>query len=166
MGVSVNEIKLTALVDFGSSESYTNSDTSKKMGVKPIPSNHNVQIASAAMKMISSGFCDVDVTINDKKYEATRLNVLDNLCSNIILGLDFQIQHHRLTFEFNGNSFDLIVSNDSKCSLVVADTKGVALFSNVTFGVKPIATKLRCFNEANRVFTQKTVDKWLKEGII
>ena len=83
LGVSVNGIKLTALVDSGSSESYTNSDTSKKLGLKPISSNHNVQMASAAMKMRSFGFCVVDMTINGKKYEATRLNVLDNLCSNI-----------------------------------------------------------------------------------
>ena len=61
---------------------------------------------------------------------------------------------------------NLIVSNDSKCALVVADTKGVALFSNVTFGVKPIATNSRCFNEADQAFTQKTVDEWLKERMI
>ena len=123
-------------------------------------------MASAAMKMRSSGFRVVDMTINGKKYEATRLNVLDNLCSDIILGLDFQCQHHRLIFEFNGDSPDLIVSNDSKCALAVADTKEATLFSNLTPGVKPIATKSRRFNEADRVFIQKTVDEWLKEGII
>ena len=64
LGVFVNGIKLTALVDSGSSESYINSDTSKKLGLKPILSNYNVQIASVAMKMRSSGFCVVDVTNN------------------------------------------------------------------------------------------------------
>ena len=78
-------------------------------------------MASAAMKMRSSGSCVVDVTINGKKYEATRLN--DNLCSDIILGLDFQSQHYRHIFEFNGDLPDLIVYNDSKCTLAVADTK-------------------------------------------
>ena len=100
LGVSVNGIKLTALVDSGSNKSYINPDSSQKLGLKPIPSNHNVQKASAAMKMKSSGFCVVDVAINGKKHEATRLNVLDNLCSDIILGLDFQSQHHRL-FGYN-----------------------------------------------------------------
>ena len=123
-------------------------------------------MASAAMKIKSFGFCVVDVTINGKKYEVTRLNVLDNLCSDIILGLDFQSQHHRLIFEFNGDSPDLIVSNDSKCALDVADTKEATLFSNLTPGVKPIATKSRRFHEADQVFIQKTVDEWLKEGII
>ena len=117
--------------------------------------------------MRSSGFCVADVTINGKKYEATTtLNVLDNLCSDIIFGLDFQSQHHRLIFEFNGDSPNLIVSNDSKCALAVADAKEATLFSNLTPGVKPIATKSLRFNEAGRVLIQKTVDEWLQEGII
>ena len=111
-----------------------------------------MQMASAAMKMRSFGFCVVDVTINGKKYEATRLNVLDNLCSYVILGLDFHSQHHRLIFEFNGDSSNLIVSNDSKCALAAAVTKEATLFSNLIPGVKPIATKSRPFNEADRVF--------------
>ena len=45
-------------------------------------------------------------------------------------------------------------------------TKEATLISNLTPGVKPIATKSRCFNEADRVFIEKTVKEWLKEGII
>ena len=117
--------------------------------------------------MRSYGFYVVDVTINGKKYEATTtLNVLDNLCSDIILGLDFQSHHHKLVFEFNGDSPNLIVSNDSKCALAVAGTKEATLFSNLTHEVKPIATKSRRFNEADQVFIHKTVEEWLEEGII
>jgi len=96
--VRVNGTKLTTLIDSGSSESYINSETHKKLELGTIPSSHNVQMASAAIKMKSSGFCVADITINDTIYEATRLNVLDNLCSDIILGLDFQSQHQRLVF--------------------------------------------------------------------
>ena len=76
-----------------------------------------MQIASVAMKVKSFGFCIVDITINDTKYEATRLNVLDNLCKDVVLGLDFWSQHERLIFKFNGNLLKLVVDNDMNCAL-------------------------------------------------
>ena len=44
----VNGIKLTALINSGSLESYINFDTSKKLGLDTISSNHNVPLASSA----------------------------------------------------------------------------------------------------------------------
>ena len=163
--ISLDGKKLTAPVDSGSSESYINSATHQSLGLEIIPSNHSVQMASAAMKMKFSGFRVADVTINDTIYAAVRLNILDNLCSDIILGLDFQSQHQRLIFEFNGNAPDLVVANELNCALAIADTKEASLFFNLASGVKPIATKSRHFNEAYRTFIQKAVDGWL-EGII
>ena len=58
------------------------------------------------------------------------------------------------------------MSNDSNCALAVADTKKNVFISNLTPGVKPIATKSRRFNETNRGCIQKTFDEWLKERII
>ena len=64
------------------------------------------------MKVKSFGFCVVDIIINDMKYKVTRLNVLDNLCSDIILGLDFQSQYAKIfqIFKFNTNLPKLVVS--------------------------------------------------------
>lgn len=166
MDVYIKGKKLTALIDSGSSESYISLHTSKRLNLNVIPSNHSVQMASASMKMKSSGFCLTELIIDSVKYEATKLNVLDNLCCDVILGLDFQSQHKRLIFEFNGVSPDLVVSNDSTCALAVADTKEASLFTNLTPNAKPIATKSRRFNEEDRKFIQDTVDDWLKQGII
>ena len=134
--------------------------------MKIIPSNHSVQMASVAMKVKPFGFCVVNVIINHTKYEATILNVLENLCSNIILGLDFQSQHERLIFKFNGSLPELVEGNDMNCALTVADTKKALLFANLLPEVKPVATKSRRFSECDRVFIQKTIDDWLKGGII
>ena len=78
--VYINGTKLTALVDSGSSESYINSNASKKLRLKIIPSNHSLQMASVAIKVKSFGFCVMSIIINNTKYEATRLNILNNLC--------------------------------------------------------------------------------------
>ena len=84
----------------------------------------------------------------------TRLNVLPTLCCDIIFGLDFQSQHQRVIFELGGNLQDMIVSQDKDktWAVAVAETQEVSLFSNLTAGVKPIATESRRFSHEDRLF--------------
>ena len=60
-------------------------------------------MASSAMKMKSKGFCLVDLELKGNKYESTRLNGFENLCSDVILGLDFQGRHQRVIFQLTEN---------------------------------------------------------------
>ena len=117
--------------------------------------------------MKSLGFCLTDIVIKGSKYAFTRLNVLPSLCCDIILGLDFQSQHQRI-FELGGNLQDMIVSQDKDktCAVAVAETQEVSLFSNLTAGVKPIATKSRRFSHEDRLFIQDSVDQMLRDGCI
>ena len=57
-----------------------------------------------------------------------RLNGLENLCSDIILGVDFQSQHQNLIIKFKGESLDLVVVPDIHCFLIAADSTKVLLF--------------------------------------
>ena len=164
--VSIGGTNLTALVDSGSSESYINSKVCKKINVDVYPTSHQVQMAATTMKIKSTGFCLVDLIHKGTKYSCTRLNVFENLCSDVILGLDFQSQHQRLIFNFNGESPDLIVSSDSQCSLAAANTNEVSLFSNLAPDAKPIATKSRRYSQDDRNFIQDNVDKLLSEEVI
>ena len=164
--ISVNGKKLTALIDSGSSESYVNSKVCKTLKLEIYPSERQVQMASSTTKIKSCGFCVVNLKLIDVSYESVRLNVFDNLCSDVILGLDFQTQHQRVVFEFNGDSPDLVVSPDRSCALTVASTEEASLFSNLSPNVTPIATKSRRFNDEDRKFIQKTVDDWLAQNII
>ena len=59
------------------------------------------------------------------------LNVFENLCSDVILGLDFQGRHQRVIFEFNEESNDLVISGKSTCAVTAASTDAVSLFSNL-----------------------------------
>ena len=164
--VNLNGKNLTALIDSGSSESYINSKVSKDLKLKVYPSRREIQMASSAMKMKSNGFCLVDLELKGNKYESTRLNVFENLCSDVILGLDFQGRHQRVIFEFNGESNDLVISGKSTCAVTAASTDAVSLFSNSAPEAKPIVTKSRRFNQEDREFIQRTIDKWLEAGII
>ena len=85
--VYVNEMKLTALMDSGSSKSYINSSTCEKLGLKITSSNHNVHITSTAMKVKPFDFYPLDIIMSNKKYEATRLNGAGNKVTYNIQGI-------------------------------------------------------------------------------
>ena len=108
----------------------------------------------------------VDIVNNGTKYPATRLNVFENLCSDVILGLDFQSQHQRLIFQFNGSSPDLLVSRESNCTLAAAQAIEVSLFSNLSSDVKTIATRSRRYGEDDQAFIDENIKKLMDEDII
>ena len=130
------------------------------------PSRRKVQMASLAMKMKSNGFCLVDLELKGNKYESIRLNVFENLYTDVILRLDFQGRHQRVIFEFNEESNDLVISGKSTCTVTAASTDAVSLFSNMAPKAKPIVTKSSRFNQEGRELIQRTIDKWLEARII
>ena len=164
--ILIKDKPLTALVDSGSSESYINSTICSKLGQDVYPTTHQVQMASTAMTIKSTSFSLVDISINKTCYPSTRLNILEILCSDVILGLDFQSKHQNLVIKFDGESPDLVVAPQSRCFLMAAKTPEVSLFSNLSKNVTPIATRLRCYNPEDRAFIQENVNKLLEEEII
>ena len=132
--ISVKGTRLTALVYSGSSESCINSFICKKLNLDVYSTSHQVQMASQTMKIKSTGFCLVDIHIHKSKYDAIRLNLFDDLCSDVILGLNFQCQHQRLIFEFEGECLDLIVANDKACLVVAAATTEKCHFFQICQG--------------------------------
>ena len=69
---SINVSFLTALVDSGSSESYMNSNVCAKLKLDVYPTAaRQVQMASTAMKIKSTGFCLADLKIGDTAYPST-----------------------------------------------------------------------------------------------
>ena len=91
-----------------------------------------------------------------------RVDVLKKLCSNIILGYDFQKQHKNLILSLNGTKPDLIVpgSTHSHVSAVnnckapaskTAVIEPLPVFRNL-LNMRPIATKSRQFNKDEQAF--------------
>ena len=81
---TVNGIKLTALVNFLSSESYINFSTSKNLCLKIIPSNYGVQMASPAIKVKSFGFCVVDICNAKLLYSEKQYRYVDIYAKQIL----------------------------------------------------------------------------------
>ena len=115
------------------------------------------------------GMCNVTIELKGKRYDNVRLDILHNLCSDVILAHDFQKQHKNLTFHYGGNKEDLVVTSCTPKVVSTVNTKqplpqritdaNVAavdpptLLKSVPNDVKPIAMKSRF------VITSKRPDK-------
>ena len=95
------------------------------------------------------GYCTIDITLNNSIYRNVRLSVLKDLCSDIILGHDFQKQHKNLTFKFGGLKPDLVVSITLHVLFQHAASIGepslfanVSPFDSVTFNYNLVSTNM------------------------
>ena len=55
-------------------------------------------MASTSMESSISGQCNVTIEVNGRKYQKVRLDILQNLCTDVILGHDFQKQHKNVIY--------------------------------------------------------------------
>ena len=123
------------------------------------------------------GHCYVTLDLSGHRYNNIRVDVLKNLCSNIILGYDFQKQHKNLIFSLDGTKPDLIVpgTTHSHVSIVnnckapvskAAVTEPPSVFRNLSQDVRPIGTKSRLFNKDDRAFIADQISAVLQGGLI
>ena len=56
------------------------------------------------------GVCHVNIILNNKQYKNTHLEGLENLCGDVLLGLDFQKQHAAVTFLHGGTKPELKIN--------------------------------------------------------
>ena len=103
--------ELSVLINSRSSASYINHDTALQLGLLVVPSEQNVSMALSTLKSVGVGYCKEDLTVKGRTYSRVRLGVLKNVCSDILLGGDFQSQHRRVIFEYDSKGSDFIVEN-------------------------------------------------------
>ena len=169
--VTINDsVNMTALIDSCSSENFICEKAFKRLQIPAIPSSKNVTMALTTMESPIVGQCIVTIVLNGKKYENVGMDIIRNLCSDVILGYDFQKQHQNVTFQYGGAKEDLVVSSNvvetisaidaldaKKSTANVADVDSPILFKSLTNDVKPIATKSRFFNKDDRAFIQDRI---------
>ena len=164
--VFLNNRKLSALVDSGSSDSFINAELVSRLQLFVRGKPTEVSMAAATTPVRVIGYVICRLTLKGKHYPGTRLGVLQDLCSDIILGLDFQKQHSEVTFSFGGPKPSLVVKDESVCALAAAKVEEPSLFANLKSNLKPISTKSRRFNAVDQEFIRAEVQQMLDEDII
>jgi len=158
---------LTALIDSGSSDSYINERIASKLGLKLHPSTQHISMALASLKAHVLGHCFADIILGDQTYLSVRLGVLKGLCSDIILGQDFQRTHKSVKIEYGGTVPELVIPGCAPaCALTAASIDEPSLFANLHANCEPIASKSRRFSAEDQEFINQEVTKLLENGII
>ena len=164
--VTINGHELTALIDSCSSDSFISEDSVKQLCLEIQPSSRNIYMALTTINTSITGCCTITLMLGDNVYNGIHLSVLKDLCSDIILGHNFQKQHKSLTIDMGGTKPDLVISNTSPCALSTATIDNISLFTNLLPECKPIATKSRRFSFDDEDFIQGEIDRLLSDGII
>ena len=63
--------------------------------------------------------------VSDQYYSNVKFNVLENLCVDIILGVEFQKQHQKVTFNYGGKKEPIEI-----CALTTLNVEPPKLFAN------------------------------------
>jgi len=74
-------------------------------------------MALTSMESAVIGSCQLTILLNNNLYENVTVGILKNLCSDIILGHDFQRQHKNLTFQLGGTKPDLVITTPKVSAL-------------------------------------------------
>lgn len=98
--IYVNDIRLTALIDTGSSENYLSHSVVAANKWSVYPSHQKVTMASTNYSSFTLGYCIVSIRFKDQYYRDVKLFVLNNLCTDVLLGHSFLKLHHSVELPF------------------------------------------------------------------
>ena len=165
--VTINGVELSALIDSGSSHSFIHPRIVSQYSLEVIKDNESVSLADKSLAD-SAGHCFVDLMVSERSYPSQKLSIMNNLCVDVILGLDWQARHESLTFKFQGPEPPIEISQKETgvCGLAQMKTEPVRLFANLTPDCKPIAAKSRRYCVADRRFISDEIQSLLKAGLI
>jgi len=132
--------------------------------VKNVELECNGQSASSAVASTASSkkergviYCNIYAF---KESYSLELGVMDNLCADVILGLDF-LRKHRLTTFVTGGPRKPIRAGDQKvCSVAAANMKPPRI-PFLSPKVRPISTPSRRFNAEDSRFITEEINKFV-----
>lgn len=166
---TINGRKVSALMDSCSTDSYIDEQVAQELGLEVHKTSKGISLAQKSLTTSSPGFVIVDLQLSpsDQPYPGTQLGIMKDLCSDLILGQDFQRMHLSVKFEYGGPRPELTLKGDEAyCALAAATLDQPSLFPNLSPNCKPIASRSRRFSKDDQEFIGEEVDRLLTEGII
>ena len=159
--VQLEGITVKALIDTGSSNSYVDKSFVEAHGLNVHKSFGEVSMASTSHKCKSLGCIKVSLQLFQNTYSNVELQIIENLCTNVIIGQTLLKLHSKLEIPFGGERPPLVL-----CSLPSADVSSPSLFENLTEDCKPIAVKSRQHSKEDEEFITSEVSRLLNDNVI
>lgn len=162
MNVSINNHPTdNVFLDSGSTDSFIQASLATKLKLKITKLQSSVSLASTEQKVTTPGFCEAFIQYGNCEAQKTRLTVMNNLCAEMIIGLDILQRHSSVEIDLGGSLPPLKL-----CNFAQATIDPPSLFANLTNDCKPIADKSRKYSSEDREFISNEVSNLLKEDII
>ncbi|KRX21394.1 Retrovirus-related Pol polyprotein from transposon 17.6 [Trichinella nelsoni] len=111
----INETNITALIDTCSSLSFIDERLCKTLEMKPLTADGKVLMASTSLQSRLTG-CAIE--LHGFRYSNSKLHVLPNACTDVIIGQDILQLHSNLTVSFCGPKAPLTI-----CGLELAKSQ-------------------------------------------
>ncbi|NRB15973.1 MAG: DDE-type integrase/transposase/recombinase [Rhizobiales bacterium] len=159
--VKINGKPVRGVADSASSYSFMHPACSKSLNLKVFPAHDRISMASKSLTTEVTGYCIVTLKVKDEEYDNFKFLILPNLCTNLILGLDFLCLHESITLKYGGSQPPLTV-----CGLSTLKVNPPSLFSNLTPNCIPVRDRSRHYSQEDREFIKNEVERLLKEEII
>ena len=74
------------------------------------PFTHYIALAMSSKQAPIKGVCHVNITLKNKQCKNAHLEVLENLCDDVFMGLNFQKQLAAVTFLHDGTEPELKIN--------------------------------------------------------
>ena len=158
--------EIEALVDSGAYECFMRSDLARLLKLSTSGPVTEVTLASENLTTKVHGTVRSSINVHGRLYKDIEFGVVDKLCADLILGLEFLKLHKNVVFKFDGNHDNLTV-NGAHCSVGAAKiSKTPEIFKFVDTNVTPVAVKSRNYCADDRLFIKDEISRLLKDGII
>ena len=165
---TVNGISDQILMDTGFSESYIDHRLLKglKLSLKGEPSaiimasiSHSAQVKEAVV---------VNLKVFNNNYPKFKLGVMQELCADVILGIDFMKLHSEIEFKMHGPQEAISVNSplNKPCNVRAAEIEPPKIFRFISPDCVPVATKCRRYSESDKKFIKEEISRLLEEGVI
>ena len=120
VGIEIQGLPARALLDTGASDSYVDSEVAKKLGLECKGQSSSIALASTASSAKVRGVVNCNISAFKGSYNL-KLDVVDNLCADVILGLDFLKMHRSTTFVTGRPRKPIRVGDQKVCSVAAAN---------------------------------------------
>lgn len=107
----LNDYKTETLVDSGSSDSFIDFSFAKALKLHIYPLQESITLASKTASAPTIGYVLVNLKYCDNEFPQTKLTVIKNLCSSLLLGLDHLAKHSEVVLKLGGPQPTLKICN-------------------------------------------------------
>ena len=178
---TIDGTSLNAMIDTGSSDTFIDEAHSKKLNLVIFPKERTIPLADKKHVAKIVGEVIIDIEVNGVKHVKVAVEVIKNLCTDIIIGRDILKEHKRVVLNFNGPRDELVIGAiPSERPIIAPTTPSTStpqtfgamnispppLFTHLTSDLKPIATKSRRQSPAELSFMRQEVVKLKRQGVI